>query len=363
MKKLKRNLNDLFELGRKFFLEIGSFDRTALIFHRDADGLCSAAIVIHAMEKMGIEIPKTFAATNNSIQPILKKVKGFDKIVVVDIDIVYLKKFLSSLEKEIMIVDHHPPRGDLNTEKIIYINPHFSYPEIYQPASYILYKLFSHFLDMKEIEWVAVVGTSGDYGFENCKDLMQKWVRIKRKEEILETEFGKAALTLNGAGAIIGYENVLEELLKTKNVNEIFENKKIVDGYKQFLKKYEIAKKMFVKNMKEIKELNLMISEIKSLEKQRFGSPLATEFGTVYPKKIIVLISRENGVCSISARGVFGAAGELHLGKLMEKCCKGIGGGGGHRQAAGGTVSSKKVEIFKKRMTSELERLLKPKRV
>jgi len=358
VKKLKRNQNELFELGRKFFLNIGSFDSTALIFHRDVDGLSSASIVIHAMKKMNLEVTKTFAATNNSIEDVIKKMEKFNKIIIVDIDITYLKTFLLSLKKEIFVVDHHPPRKDLNSKQIIYINPRFEDAEIYQPASYILHKFFSNFLDMRDVEWLAVVGTAGDYGYENCKDLMGKWIKIKSKKELFKTEFGKAAMELNGAGAIVGYENVLDELLKLRNVEEIFKNETIASGNKQFLKKYEMVKKLFLKNMKEVKELNLVISEIKSLEKQRFGSPLVTEWGSMYPKKIIILISKENGVCSINARY---ADGKIHLGELMGKCCRGIGGGGGHRQAAGGTISSNNVEIFKNRVYEELKRFLKVK--
>lgn len=348
----------MFELGRKFFLNIGIFDKVALIFHRDVDGMSSASIVILAMKEMGLERPETFAATNSNIGQIIKKVKSFDKIIIVDIDIVYLKQLLLSLDKEIFIVDHHPPRKDLNAKKIIYINPHFENPGTYQPASYLIYKFFSNFLNIKNVEWKAVVGTAGDFGYEDCKDLLDKWMKIKDKKEIWKTEFGRAAITLNGAATTIGYETVLEEFLKLKNVNEVFENEKIASSYGKFLKKYEMVKKQFAKNMKEMKELNLIISEIKSMEKQRFGSPLVTELSTKYPKKIIILISKENGLCTINARY---AEGKIHMGKLMEKCCKGIGGGGGHKQAAGGSVPSNKVEMFEKRLMGELKEFFKTK--
>lgn len=348
MKKLRRSLNELFENGRRFFDGLAETDKVLLIYHRDLDGVSSVVLLLTALEKIRPMI-KFQVATNDDFESVLNLAKDYNKIIVLDVDVSYMKEKLKTLNKEILMIDHHPPRVDMNDKKIIYINPRLENPEIYQPASYITYKFLSQFTDMREKEWIAVIGTASDFGFEDCQDLLKNWIKIKTKKEFWETKIGKIVIEINAAASIIGFNEMVEMILESKSLEELIKNRKILNSSKEFNKEFKRCKKEFERNAERIGVL--VISEIESKYK-RISSSIVTELSTKNPDKIFIVMERVDDKYNLHCRH---QSGRVHLGKLMEKCCEGLNGGGGHKQAAGGTISSGKKDVFKERLIKELE--------
>ncbi len=339
--KKKRNLNDLFESGRNFTENISPSEKILLIHHTDTDGYCSGAIFLAALKKLGKSEKVDLAAVaNDGLEDLIKseKVDSYDKIIILDIDAPYLEDDFKKFKGQIFIVDHHTIRKDLNSDKIVYINPRFENEEIYQPASYITFKLLSSITDLKDKEWLAVLGTVGDFAFDDCRDLLDKWVGVETKDDLIKTKFWQASKILYGA-IIVDTKNIIEMLLKYEGVSELESDNTLLAGYNKFEKELEKIKKEFWKNAEEID--NVIISKIDPSLK-RVSSVITTDVSLKHKDKIVILLEKRGENFKISARF---QSGKTHLGKLLEKCCS--LSGGGHRNAAGGLIRASDFEDFK----------------
>lgn len=327
MKKLKRNLNELFERGWKFLKDIETDEKNLLIYHTDPDGVCSAALVILELKKLGIKINRRFYTSNIASTQLKDEMEKADKIIMVD---VALDTLNFPKKKNILIFDHHPSK-DVNSKDVILVNPMLQNSKLYQPVSYILYKFFSQFLDMKEQEWIAALGTVADFGYGDCKDLMKKYIS-KRPKDLKKTRLGELSDRLNSCINYFGVNGALNFLLSLKSL-EIFEkNKRAEFLQKKFEKNLEEAKQEFMKNAEVDKKLIFGVIESRQ---RRMGSTLASVISAENPKKVLIILSKNNGVYNVHARNI---SKDVDVGKLMKNCCDAEGGG--HKQAAGGTVKN-----------------------
>lgn len=349
MKLLKRNLNDLFERARKFFEDIDPAEDILLVHHTDADGYCSGAIFLAALNRLkkckNIDI---VPAANEELEDLLKspQPKSYKKMIILDIDVFYLKKEFEAFDGQILIIDHHTLREDLNSDKIVYINPRFENEEIYQPVSYVAYNFLSTIADLKDVEWVAVLGTVGDFALEDCRDLLKKWVRAATKKDLVKTDFWKVAKMLYGA-IIMKTEDITSLLLKYKTLSELKSDAGFLSAYDKFEKEYEGVRKEFEDHAEHIN--NIIISVV-SPPFKRLGSCLATDLGIENEDKTIIMIEKRGENFKIHARS---QSGKVHMGRLMEKCC--TLGGGGHRRAAGGSIRASDFEKFRECVISNLK--------
>ncbi|MDI6798640.1 MAG: DHHA1 domain-containing protein [Candidatus Aenigmarchaeota archaeon] len=337
-----KDICKLFEKGRLFIRQIEPKDKLFLIYHTDVDGMVSAALTFIALERLGLKVLETIPRSTEGRREIPKDLESCDKAIILDLP---LEDFegLKDSNKAMLIIDHHPSE-DMNTEKIVHINPRLEKKEIYQPTSYIVYKLFSGIVDLNDREWLSVIGIVGDFGFEDCRDLLKKWVKVKRKSEILNTKFWRIANKIRAASLELGRNTTLKILISAKTMEELNKNKKILSSYKKYEEIYRKAREEFWKNAKEFKNLNLIISRIS----KNVGSDLANEISARYPNSIIVLLEKSKDEYKVHARCT---EGKVNIGNLMKDICK----GGGHRQAAGGKIKAKDLETFEKKLTERLE--------
>jgi single-stranded DNA-specific DHH superfamily exonuclease len=352
---MKRNLNDLFELGKSFIKNIKKSEKVFVLYHKDADGVCSAAICNFALKKLGIKISRIESAQVDEREKIFDKLKDCDVAILLDLAGGYFKDKLNAMDKKFLVIDHHMINKNLKGEKIVYINPRFENEEAYKPASYVVYKFFDSFMDLKGLGWIAVLGTIGDYGFGDCRDLIDKFVGAKTRYEAFETEFGKAALFLSGAAAEIGYEKVFEELIAAKNIEELRKNKKLVAAYANYEKEYEAAEEEFWKNAEKFEKADLIFSVVHT-KRRGIGSALSTALGAKYQDKIIAVAEKIGDNFKVHTRYQTAGKHDVHMGEVSESCGRKSGGlGGGHREAAGSTIPVKNLEAFKKRLVDKLE--------
>jgi len=354
VKKLKRNLNELYSRTIEFINNLSNLERILLIHHRDMDGIISAVLFQRFLEERGVSPSEVVSWANEEAESELEKIKNFDKIVVLDIDISYLWRELNRFGKEILLIDHHLPVKDMNSEKIVYMNPRLVEENIYQPTSYLIWKIFGS----KWLKWLAIIGTVSDAGFENCKDLLEGEIEAKTKDEIWDTRYAKIGFKINAALTQIGFDRVREILLHADSMEEIGKDEEIGKCWKKYLKEYNEVKRRFWKNLEEHKEIMLMVSYVGKAERS-LTSSLATELSFKHKKNVIVILRDQGDKYVVNSR--FQDSG-VHLGKLMRKISKGIGGGGGHDHAAGATISKKGVDIFLERLRKELSTIFKVKK-
>jgi len=343
--KLKKNPNEFSEKETQFLLRMKPTDRVILIYDADVDGVSSAAIALSGLKKLKMKNVKSahrsWEVTNN----LSELVGRFDKGIVLDVPTPLIEKHLKKVKKDLLVVDHHPSK-DVSSKNVVYINPRLKRKEIYQPVSYLTYKIFSKVADMNEKEWLAVVGTVGDYGFEDCKDLLKNHLKIRKKEEIWKTKLGKTAMMINSSIAVLGSEKTLEVLASTKGLEEFRRNKRIIFSVRRFEKEFERAKFEFKKNLEIYVDFNLIFSKIKP-KFPRLGSTLSTYLATKYPNKFIIILEELNGSYKVHGRM---ENGKIHVGKLLKK----LSNGGGHREAGAGNIDKKELNKFKSNLTKEL---------
>ena len=351
MKRKTKNLSELFEKGKNFLSSIKPGDSVVLLYHSDVDGMTSAAITLIALERMSIKVSKFKSGNVEKARETLEELKGFDKAIILDIALDFLEGFEEMVECKTLFIDHHMIKRDLNSARIVHINPRFDMPETYQPVAYVVYKLLSAIVDLKDKEWIAVLGTIGDYGFEDCKDIVGKYVKATSSSDLPKTDFWKVALVLNGSAFEIGFNEVVKILMSAKDLEELKNNKLLNKAYESYEKEYNRCKEEFWRNAEEVEELNLIISVIKPMH-IRMGSSISTELGIKHKDKMIILLEKIDDAYKVHARY---QNSSLHLGKLLEAVCEGLNGGGGHERAAGAVVHEKNIEKFKKRLIKRLK--------
>lgn len=347
MKRLRKNLSKLFERGKEFILNIKPSEKISIFYHKDLDGVTSAIFTKLLLNSVGINDMRLIPLKSRNENFLFKEMKKCDKAIILDVPLNRLPV------GKILYIDHHPMK-DFNSKNIVYINPTLEFPEIYQPVCYLTYKLFSEMVDIRKYEWVAVLGIIADYGYDDCRDLLNKWVKVKNKDKIWNTIFGRVAIKINGAFYCLKENEILKIIISTKNVDGLNKNRKINLAWKKYKKIYSQAKKEFYKNKVEIKKANLIISTISGNNRVYTGSSIATELSRKkYSNNVLVLIEKFGDFYRIHARG---QSGKIHMGKLMETCSKGIGMGGGHRHAAASSIrlEKNKINLFEKRLIEKL---------
>ena len=310
----------------------------------DMDGVCSAALIHRGLKILSetsgtdIRVSKNIVSTYKELESVLKTLDEFNKIIIVDIGI---DKGIET-GKDTLWVDHHLIKKDANSDSLVFINPRFEDDEIYQPASYVVYKLFSGIVDMKTYGWVAAIGTVSDWGYADCRDVLDDWVKVNNKDELYHTNIGQTGELLLGASYVLGIDKVLDFLSGAISIEDIINNQEIINAYKE----YDIVFKEGIRQFWENAETfgNVVISSV-TPKIRRLSSPIINRVSFENPDKILFLIEDVGDEYKISARYQHAdLEKKVHLGEMMENCA----GGGGHRAAAGGSVKHQNVERFKK---------------
>ena len=189
---------------------------------------------------------------------------------------------------------------------------------------------------------MSVLGAVADFAFDDCKDLLSKYVSVTKKEDLVSTEFWKVSNRLYSA-IVLEKEFIIEIILKYKDLKDLGHDEILVSAEEEFEKESARVKEDFWKNVEEFDKI--IISRIYPAYK-RIASSLATTISLDHRDKIVFVLEKRGDFFKISARY---QDGKIHLGKLMEKCCM---SGGGHRPSAGGIIKIDDYDKFKKCVVS-----------
>jgi len=317
-------------------------EKRILLYHRDADGICSAALLIkffgsfECIPRISPELEDEF------VDEIIDKKPKLLVFVDLAVDqewkkIRRIKKSLPGLK--IVIIDHHIPEKNLNSKNIIHINPRF-FQDAYLAASYIVYRLLEMMnKNVKPYIWIAAIGTIGDYDLSYSEDILREC------EELYPGSIGKAPLTskLGYASELIcsavtlsgseGAQMVLKILVKSRNYKRFISSKKIGAWHKKVREEIRRVVKYAEKHSEIHEDIGLNIYLIKT--RLNLASAVSTFFGEKNPDRVVIVRKRYEKGWKISLRN---QSGKINVGDLARRCSSGIGMGGGHVKAAGASV-------------------------
>ncbi len=139
-----------------------SKEQIRVVSHYDADGICSASIMVRTLLRWGRDFHLTFVKQLS--EKVLESLAGEGRPLIIFLDmgsgqLDYIRKHLSS---KVIICDHHQPKGELN-ENIIHINSVLIGIENNISGSGVTY-ILSRTIDPKNIDLspLAIIGAIGD---------------------------------------------------------------------------------------------------------------------------------------------------------------------------------------------------------
>lgn len=333
-------------------------NRRLLFYHRDSDGVCSAAQMLKFFpdfETYPLESPRM---EEGFIESVIEKEPSL--VVFVDLPVGQEAEKVERLSKEcgcfIIIIDHHIPQKDMNSDSILHIN-HMFENDIYIPTSYQVQWLLEKIGKKASMwDWISAIGIIGDYGFRECKDFLNK---VKAKypdllsDNALESKLGlgsnviSSAITMKG---VWGAERALKTLVEAKKFEDFFEDEELGKLTEEMKLEIDRLLEDFPKKKEEFANINLILYEIKS--KLNITSVIASKLARLYPEDIIVVRKHTEKGVKMSLRC---QRGQVNLGLAVKACIEGIGSGGGHPKAAGAFVTDWK--RFKDRFIEKVSEL------
>ena len=316
--------------------------KIVLITHTDSDGICSAVLMHKVLKKLNKDYELKLASTNIlGMNSFYKKLPKADLYIFTDLAPDQNWETASKyLNNRIIIFDHHIPKKNLNSEKIIHINTMFKSKK-YTPASKIVYDKFKEFL--KKSKWVSCVGIYGDLGYLHWKEFFkgQNMSQIKKIDRLI----GSAMMFAGEKGAKFAFDS-----LKNSTKKQIIKNRKLNEWHKKienYLKKVEND---FEKKSWEFGDC--IIFEF--TPKYKISSALATIVSLKRPDKTIILLNKNGNDIKLNFRR---QDGKLNVKKLAEESTRGIGTGGGHSRAAGGMIKREMKHVFIERIKALIKEL------
>ncbi len=348
---------------------INSSEKIILLYHIDADGVCSAKIVHESLKKMNKEIMDYFPSS-----PKMIKSRGFQKgiskddpelIICVDVPLIENEKiFENNKKKKFIVIDHHGISSDPNSENIVYINPKLDDDETYIPASKLCYDTFKKVCNVN-FDWVSAAGVIGDTGGLIHKDFVEKILKkyeYKKAEDdkyYFKTVLGEIAKIINSAKVFKGSDGAQKALrvIEECRTPEEFMNKSYelrmwkekIDNYLNYILDD------FEANKEEYPKINLAFYTFKP--EYMIGSTLSTLLSFRHPHTNIIILSIKNGKTTVNFRR---HDKKVSMNKLARESVRGLrnAGGGGHVPAAGAHLQTRDVNLFKRNVVRVLKKIM-----
>ncbi len=314
-----------------------------LFYHRDADGICSAGLMLKFFGDFEQDARQGPRIERDFVKQVVEKKP--DLIVFLDLPVDQewekVNDILGKLPKaRVVVVDHHIHERDMNSERIVHVNPRF-FEDVYLATSYVIFKLLGSMgKDAAPLVWIACIGIIGDYDLKDCGDVLklcEKAYPDSVGKDPLNSKLGYAselicsAVTIRGSE---GAEKVLKTLLESKDYRKFLESKRLKSWHTQVRTEIRRVIKDAYRNAEVHPKVGLNIYTIRT--RMSLTSAVSTYFAEKYPEKIIIIRRKSEGEWKLSFRN---QSGKVNVGQLAKKCVQGIGTGGGHKKAAGAIVS------------------------
>ena len=303
--------------------------KVGIFFHDDADGCCSAALVLALLRQRGL---KPLLDSGEIDEDSFKKFADHDLDATIFLDYAidqypaWLKPWKG---KKVLVVDHHPIENNLNKAGFIHVNPRFKKPRAYVSASQIVHDLCKK-AGLKNREWVSNIGAAGDRAIEGTSEEKRAAALI---DAVKAVEHDRGLVKL--AGVLAGLERIERFIYNEK--------------YLEIHQKYEHELNNQLDKFRSVEMEKIMWFENKS--NYSLTSSLATRLFEIYPEKTLLIYNKNARWCKIAGRSK-----NYEMGKLFREIATEVGGkGGGHPVAAGAKIPVGKLAIFRKKFMTSLQ--------
>lgn len=324
----------------EFIHNLREGDNIALISHIDLDGIASAKVMNQIITPKIMKLVHYEEINSNLVREL--ESEGINKVIITDLGMDNPEN-LCRLEEfcEVLIIDHHQFKKDLNSEKTVFINSKK------YCASFICYSLVSKIKDVENIDWLVALACVADCIWEENLEFMRG----------VYEKYGQRFNASNPR------EGRFWELIKIFSLSIIYFQKNLVEFYVKIkeeldyvekLREYsQVVKKELEENKQKFGEEKERIAggwffEVKS--NFNIGSLLATDLSLKDKEEIIILsIKKDGGFYKISARE---NDMKRNMALLLQKATEGLmyDDAGGHVPAAGARVAVKDYREFKRRL-------------
>ncbi|MCJ7816637.1 MAG: DHHA1 domain-containing protein [Candidatus Aenigmarchaeota archaeon] len=330
-----------------------------LFNHRDADGICSAALLLKFFGDFESNVRQGPRIEREFVKEIVEKKP--DMLVFLDLPVDQewdkIKEILEKLPKTRMVViDHHIYERDMNSERIVHVNPRF-FEDKYIATSYVVYKLLQNLgKNISPFVWISAIGIIGDYDIKDCMDVLElseKTYPGSIGKSPMRSKLGYASELICSAVTIKGNEgadSVLKILLESKDYKKFLQSKRLKIWHQKVRGEIRRVIKDAYRNREMHAKLGLHIYTIRT--RMSLTSAVSTYFGEKYPDKTVIIRRKAGSEWKLSFRN---QSGNVNVGNLAKKCVQGIGTGGGHKKAAGAIVSD--WEKFRETLLEEMKAL------
>ncbi|MCD6367607.1 MAG: DHH family phosphoesterase [Candidatus Aenigmarchaeota archaeon] len=334
-----------FDRVKKFLSDL---DEYSLVYHKDSDGVCSAVLLSKFLGTPKVVSPNDLPGIGIT-DMLVNSINSTKKIIFTDLPVDQTS--YDKIKRETLIIDHHIPKTNLNkvSNKFIHVNPRFSDPNAYYPASYIVYKISEPLgMDVKKCSWISAVGVIGDHGEKTCKDVIEDAIRDHGIDRNDLNFLSNIIESSKGVKGMSGISEAYQIFLNAESPKDVLESK-LIGYYHKYQKEINQLISDFRYHSEFFPETDSYLYEIKS--RYNITSVLSTKISEEMPDSA-VFVYKVRDYLFISARC---QTGRINVGKLMEKLSEGIGSGGGHPQAAAATIPKKHIEEFMERLRKYLE--------
>ena len=199
----------------KGFLE-NAGKEVVVLSHVDADGLCAATILKRFLKTRGIAAHHVYPAKGeNAYTPgTARRLAALkpDRLFVLDLGVT-AEPVLAGVPT--LVIDHHRPFGQ--PEDAIVLSSYGTQPA--PPTSLLTYDVVSRLTDIKDVAWLAVVGTAGDLGsdfaFSQSGDLSAEMTKsnVREAEVIINSAKRASAYDIATAVRLVDHAGQVSDLI------------------------------------------------------------------------------------------------------------------------------------------------------
>ena len=333
--------------------------KICLVFHIDADGICSAYIIAKVIERIKGELPCLYALSSTYVNKNLRaKLKDYDLVIFTDLAVDSHPEAIREIAEtsKVIIFDHHELTHNLNGPNVKHISTKME-TKRYYPCSYQVYNYFNKEMDLSDMDWIAAVGLIGDTGAKLYKNFVESTLKkygMKKCKDpnYFDTELGEMAIIIGAArvyNKTKGALKALKILLECESPKEFWEKTELLQKWRNKIQPYlDKNIKEFEKEAEKCKDV--LIKRIKD-PKYNIGSPLSSILSERYPNKTIILVVDKGNIAKVHARSKV-----RNLVELLSKATSGLKNVscGGHKQAAGASIEPSDVTKFIRNLKKEL---------
>lgn len=339
----------------EFLKNIKKNDEIIIVFHNDADGICSAVLLnkyLNSISKDAFVISQPMPMDKNLFRKIQTTLPT--KIIFLDLAADQQNNIIKNLSNlaDILVIDHHQISRKMDSARIVHYNPRFKNPKIYQSASYLVYKICSGLIDMEEYLWIAAIGIVGDYNLEDSEDLVEE---IKKKysiKDLHDSLFAKIADMISAAKATKSLSceelfSFIDKIKDPKDFHEIKNSEKLVESFQKM--DNELVEVMLDAEKNSERVDNIIFYNLKTSYNLR--AEVAKKLSERFPGKLVLVYQKGGSKVRISARGQ-----NLDVGRILQKSSRNLkASAGGHEQAAGATLNEKDWETFRENLIEAMK--------